>query len=76
MASVFDHHLFIGDTLRGNDLVVRHYEQLPYPQFNDEMISKEEQYYASTAENVYTFYQSQTLEKINHYLFQGGENFE
>ena len=63
-----------GDTLSGNDLVIRHYENLPYPPFGEDEIAKEVNYY-KTMTSTFSNYPSVRLEKVNHFLRKGSENF-
>ena len=64
----------LGDTLTRDDKVKQQYESLPYPVLGDETLFNEEKYYASNK----TFYvdaPSLRLEKLNHFLYRGNENF-
>ena len=63
-----------GDTLSGNDLVIRHYENLPYPPFGEDEIAKEVNYYKNMT-STFSNYPSVRLEKVNHFLRKGSENF-
>ena len=64
-----------GDTVSKTDLVIRHYEQLPYPQFSEEEIKREEDWYKFETAPLWS-YPSTRLEKINHFLRKGNENFK
>ena len=64
-----------GDTITSNDLVTRHYENLPYPQVKEEDLLKEEEYYKDEPTKPLTIYPTHLLEKLNHFLYQGKENF-
>ena len=63
-----------GDTLSGNDLVIRHYENLPYPPFGKDQIAKEVDFYKNNTSTLWNF-PSMRLEKVNHFLRKGSENF-
>ena len=64
-----------GDTLTSNDLVVKQYRSLPYPRISEEYILKEERHYRLDKNTVKITVPSQMLEKINHYLNRGNEDF-
>ena len=66
-----------GETITQNDLVMKHYESLPYPGLSDIEISKEEQFYQMDGINSTTFqyFPGIALENTNHYIHQGGETF-
>ena len=64
-----------GDTLTSNDLVMKQYRSLPYPKISEEYILKEEGYYRLDKNTPKHTAPSQTLEKINHYLNRGNEDF-
>ena len=64
-----------GDTLTGNDLVTRQYENLPYPEFSEKEMLEEEEYYKQDDQPLLATYATHTLEKNNHYLHRGDENF-
>ena len=63
-----------GDTLSANDLVVRQYENLPFPPFGEDRIVEEENWYRNETTHLRSF-PSIRLEKINHFLRRGKENF-
>ena len=69
------HWLDYGDTITANDLVTRQYENLPYPEVNENELLKEEEYYRKEHDNPLLVYPSHLLEKVNYYLYQGNENF-
>ena len=65
------------DTLTQDDMVRNQYLSLPYPAVTKHNIHVEQQYYNNhykrdTPFNIATAY---TLERINHFLFQGRNNF-
>ena len=63
-----------GDTLSSSDLVSRQYENLPYPPFTKADMLREEIWYKhETSTNV--SFSSIRLEKVNHFLHKGEENF-
>ena len=64
-----------GDTITSNDLVTRHYENLPYPEVTEEELLREEVYYKDETEEPLVLFPSHLLEKRNQYLYQGNENF-
>ena len=63
------------DTLNSNDLVVRQYERLPYPDFSEKKLHAEEEYYKIDLENPKISIPSHSLEKINHYFYGGNQDF-
>ena len=64
-----------GDTITSNDLVTKQYEALPYPEFNEDDILSEKRYYNLEHKKPMYVFSSIMLEMINHYLFQGNEDF-
>ena len=69
-------HLIGGsDTLNSNDVVVKQYEMLPYPDFNEKKQLGEEEYYRIDLENPKISIPSHSLEKINHYFYGGNQDF-
>ena len=64
-----------GDTITFNDLVTRHYENLPYPEVTEKELLREEVYYKHGAEKPLVLSPSHLLENRNQYLYQGNENF-
>ena len=64
-----------GDTTTSRDLVKLQYESLPYPPVPDKVILAEEKWYKNGHETPMVIARSNTLEKTNHYLHQGKENF-
>ena len=65
----------IGDTLSSNDVVIKQYESLPYPEFSESNILSEEEYYKTDVQNPKIFIPSHSLENINHYFYAGEQNF-
>ena len=65
-----------GDTVTTHDLVRIQYETLPYPTFDNEEMAYEKGHYKNNGETPAIIFQEQTLEKINHYLNRGSENFQ
>lgn len=77
---VYSRHLIgcemeMGDTYTRYDFVRTHYENLPYPEFSPLNVSNEEAYYRLDMETPAVILQRHTLEKHNHYLHRGDENF-
>ena len=64
-----------GDTITSNDLVTKQYEALPYPEFNEDDILREKTYYNLEGRKPMYVFPSIALEVMNHYLFQGNEDF-
>ena len=59
-----------------NDIVQRQYLMLPYPPFTKRDLKNEEKYYQSSKDvSPLLFSFLIQLEYINHYLFQGKNNF-
>jgi len=65
-----------GDSLTSRDLVIRQYESLPYPGIPEEKLLRIEKYSKGDCEQLRNIHPTGTLEKMNHYLHQGSENFE
>ena len=65
-----------GDTLTSSDLVTRHYENLPYPEVKDSKLIEEEDYYKRGENAPAYIYPTHTLPKLNHFLYQGEQNFQ
>ena len=65
----------ISDSISSNDLVRMQYENLPYPEIDEEKLSEEEIYHKNDQENPFSISASDILEKKNHFLYQGNENF-
>ena len=65
-----------GDTLAIDDLISRQYENLPYPEISPMEISNEKKHYEENTETPYSIAPAHTLEKHNHYLHRGNENFQ
>ena len=49
---------------------------LPYPAFGEERISIEESHYKKDKSIPIGIAPAHTLEKLNHYLYRGKENFQ
>ena len=64
-----------GDTSTMNDLVTKQYENLPYPEFSPLNISNEERHYSVGMDDPASIFPTHTLEKHNHYLHRGNQNF-
>ena len=65
-----------GDTSTINDLVTKQYEDLPYPEFSSlNMLNEERHYNVSTESDPSVIFPTDTLEKHNHYLHRGNQNF-
>ena len=65
-----------GDTLAANDLVTKQYENLPYPPVTQKELLEEEEWYEDDKETLRWTAPSHTLQKSNHYLHKGNENFQ
>ena len=65
------------DTISHDDIVVHQYSSLPYPPVNEHQLEVEKSHYMSNHSEKYPFsmYHSITLENINHFLFNGNNNF-
>ena len=61
--------------MNSNDVVIKQYESLPYPEFSESNILSEEEYYKTDVQNPKIFIPSHSLEKINHYFYAGDQNF-
>ena len=69
--------LKIGDTLTQQDIVTRQYTSLPYPDISQKEIMATKYHYNS--EFAYLPYMrppSENLESLNHFLYQGGNDFK
>ena len=64
-----------GDTITSNDVVTRQYENLPYPEVKEEELIREETYYKDQNAKPLKIFPSHLLEKLNHFLYQGKENY-
>ena len=64
-----------GDTVTNHDLVNTQYENLPYPEFSEKELIDEEQHYKGDEKNLREIFHAYTLEKTNHYLHRGDQNF-
>ena len=56
-------------------MVTKQYENLPYPPFSEEELREEQHWYKDDHETLKVAHESHTLEKTNHYLHKGNENF-
>ena len=65
-----------GDTTKEKDLVTKQYENLPYPEVSEDEMLLEEAYFKKGNTGPLVLFSGLTLETMNHYLFQGGENFQ
>ena len=66
----------IGDTLLTNDVVVNHYESLPYPPFTRHDFNTEQKYYTrKTDQKPFHGVHTITLDNLNHFLFRGNQSF-
>ena len=65
------------DTISHDDVVKKQYSSLPYPPVNEYQIELEKIHYMSNYSKQYPFdmYAPITLENINHFLFNGNNNF-
>jgi len=64
-----------GDATTSRDLVTMQYESLPYPPVPEKDLLEEENWYKNGKETPMLIVESHTLEKTNHYLHQGKQNF-
>ena len=65
------------DSVSTNDLVKKQYSILPYPTVGYDTIRREHMYYLSDNSNYpISSHYSLKLEYLNHYLYQGQNNFE
>ena len=71
-----DESHIIGDSLLATDLVVTHYESLPYPPFSKIDAQNEYKYYKDK-EDPKPIYGALTitLDNLNHFLFHGDQSF-
>ena len=51
------------------------YENLPYPEIDEDQLTEEEIYHENDQENPFSISAPDILEKKNHFLYQGNENF-
>ena len=65
-----------GDTLAENDRVKNQYENLPYPPVTENELLMEDEWYKDDQETLMWTAKGHTLQKSNHYLHQGNENFQ
>ena len=67
----------IGDTITQEDIVKKQYTLLPYPEISQkEMIGTRNHYNSEFAHLPYMSIVAQNLESLNHFLFQGKDNFK
>ena len=65
-----------GDTIGQDDLVQSQYALLPYPPVREDDLFDEQLYYDGDSGNIpYTIHSSMALESINHFLFNGSNDF-
>ena len=66
-----------GDTTNQDDIVRRQYSSLPYPAVTEDNLFLEKNHYDRKLENIrpYGISQQLALEKINHYLYNGDNDF-
>ena len=66
-----------GDTLSQSDMVANQYLNLPYPAVSNEELAEQQTFYKSKAGESYPMrlYPTMTLENLNHFLFNGSQNF-
>ena len=64
-----------GDTTTPSDLVTKQYEALPYPEVKDIQILTEKNYYEKEHKKPFMIIPTTQLEHMNHYLYEGNENF-
>ena len=64
-----------GDTITTNDLVTKQYESLPYPEVKEETLLWEKNHYSVEGKKPLLVFSSIMLEQMNHYLFEGNEDF-
>ena len=59
-----------------NDRVTKQYENLPYPPVTKKELLVEAERYKDDQETLMWTAKSHTLQKSNHYLHKGNENFQ
>ena len=65
----------IGETVTAEDLVTRHYNELPYPYIKVEELLIEADYYKTNGVDPLAVHPSQLLEMHNHYFYRGYQHF-
>ena len=66
----------LGDTIGQDDVVQSQYALLPYPPVREDDLFDEQIYYDGYAGNIpYTIHSSIALVSINHFLYNGGNDF-
>ena len=64
------------DTLSTFDAVTKQYLSLPYPSISEEQLQAEKNHYLGPNQNTpHTTYTSISLEYLNHFLYEGRNNF-
>ena len=64
------------DTLSTSDAVTRQYLSLPYPSVSEELLQAEKNHYQGPNRNdPHTTYTSLSLEYLNHFLYEGKNDF-
>ena len=64
------------DTLSTSDAVTRQYLSLPYPSVSEEQLQAEKNHYLGPNRNdPHTTYTSLSLEYLNHFLYEGKNDF-
>ena len=64
------------DVISDDDVVRNQYKALPYPSVSEEELLREEAYYKRKTSDPYVMYYSWNLENLNHYLFEGKNDFK
>ena len=64
------------DVLSDDDVVRNQYKFLPYPSVSEKELLLEEAYYQWNMSQPYVKYNSWNLESLNHYLFNGKNDFK
>ena len=56
--------------------MTRQYENLPYPKVKEAQLLDEDDYYKRVEDVPYYMYPTHSLPKLNHFLYQGKQNFQ
>ena len=64
------------DVISDDDVVRNQYKSLPYPYVSEEELLREEAYYQRKTSDPYVIMYSWNLENLNHYLFDGKNDFK
>ena len=65
------------DTLSQTDAVTKQYLSLPYPSVSEEQLQEEQTHYTGPNRNIpHVTYTTLSLEYLNHFLYQGRNDFK